>query len=230
MTDAGTERRGGPRVPAARPALGPRQHEPVRDARRGRRGRARAVPHQLARAGPRAARPGAVPGRARGAAVHWLEARGRSAALALALTVGIVRGRRGGWSCWRSSRRARWRTALGGVRGRARGALSGRRPTPRPATSWRRSSGASSRRKSSSAILRGVSAIVARGRQTLVFAVDRRGAAAARRPAAVAPGGRRARQREPGLPRGAGDRPGRGHVLRGPDPGQRGDRRERCSS
>ena len=150
MTDAGTERDAEPRSQPLVPHLGPRQHEPVRDARHGRRGRAGAVPHRLARAGPRAARPGAVPRRARRAAVHV--ARG-------ARPVGGARAdaddrhrarRRGGAGPAGAVRRGVADGRPRDVLGRARGALPERRPTPRPRTSWWRSSAASSRRTSSS--------------------------------------------------------------------------------
>ena len=66
----------------------------------------------------------------------WLEARGRSAALALTLTVGDRARRRG-----RAGRPGAVRRGVADGRprdvlGRARGALSERRPTPRPRTSW----------------------------------------------------------------------------------------------
>ena len=155
----------------------------------------------------------------------WLEARGRSAALALTLTIGIVL----------VVGAALIVLALSGAASLTDGlatysdALEARYPDvvrrhgrePRGGAS----SAASSRRTSSSSVLRAVVGIVLEVGQTLVFAVI---VAAlllldGQRLSRLAAGG--LGSREPGLPRGAGDRPGRGHLLRGPDPGQRGDRR-----
>ena len=134
----------------------------------------------------------------------WLEQRGRSAALALALTIVVLVVVGGGLVAPGAGRprdpgrRARdvLRPAPGALPGCGRDAGDRRRHGAAPG-------GAPARgpRSASSGPSPGSSLEVG---QSLHLRGDRRRAAAARRPAAVAPRRRRPRQREPGLPRDPG--------------------------